>query len=32
MTTHTFGLDEIACAFEVAEKRLEDVVNELIRF
>jgi len=32
MTTHTFGFDEMERAFEVADKKLEDVVKVLIRF
>ena len=32
MTTHSFGLDEMAVLFKVAEKRLEDVVKVQIRF
>jgi threonine dehydrogenase-like Zn-dependent dehydrogenase len=32
MTTHTFGFDEMERAFEVADKKLEDVVNVLITF
>jgi isopropanol dehydrogenase (NADP+) len=32
MTTHTFGFDEMERAFEVADKKLEDVVKPLIVF
>jgi threonine dehydrogenase-like Zn-dependent dehydrogenase len=32
MTTHTFRFDEMERAFEVADKKLEDVVKVLIRF
>lgn len=32
MTTHTFPFDEMERAFEVADKKLEDVVKVLIRF
>jgi threonine dehydrogenase-like Zn-dependent dehydrogenase len=32
MTTHTFGFDEMDRAFEVADKKLEDVVKVLIAF
>ncbi|TDD46948.1 NAD(P)-dependent alcohol dehydrogenase [Nonomuraea terrae] len=32
MTTHTFHFDEMERAFEVSDKKLEDVVKVLIRF
>jgi threonine dehydrogenase-like Zn-dependent dehydrogenase len=32
MTTHTFGFDEMERAFEVADKKLEDIVKVLIKF
>jgi isopropanol dehydrogenase (NADP+) len=32
MTTHTFGFDEMERAFEIADKKLEDVVKVLITF
>jgi len=32
MTTHTFRFDEMERAFEVADKKLEDVVKPLIVF
>jgi threonine dehydrogenase-like Zn-dependent dehydrogenase len=32
MTTHTFGFDEMERAFEVADKKLDDVVKVLITF
>ncbi|PZG18242.1 NAD(P)-dependent alcohol dehydrogenase [Nonomuraea aridisoli] len=32
MTTHTFPFDEMERAFEVSDKKLEDVVKVLIRF
>jgi threonine dehydrogenase-like Zn-dependent dehydrogenase len=32
MTTHTFRFDEMELAFEVSDKKLEDVVKVLIRF
>jgi threonine dehydrogenase-like Zn-dependent dehydrogenase len=32
MTTHTFPFDEMERAFEVADRKLEDVVKALIRF
>jgi isopropanol dehydrogenase (NADP+) len=32
MTTHTFQFDDMERAFEVADKKLEDVVKVLIRF
>ena len=32
MTTHTFPFDQMERAFEVADKKLEDVVKVLIRF
>jgi threonine dehydrogenase-like Zn-dependent dehydrogenase len=32
MTTHTFGFDEMERAFEVSDKKLEDVVKALIAF
>jgi threonine dehydrogenase-like Zn-dependent dehydrogenase len=32
MTTHTFRFDDMERAFEVADKKLEDVVKVLIRF
>jgi isopropanol dehydrogenase (NADP+) len=32
MTTHTFPFDEMERAFEVADRKLEDVVKVLIRF
>jgi threonine dehydrogenase-like Zn-dependent dehydrogenase len=32
MTTHTFRFDEMESAFEVSDKKLEDVVKVLIRF
>jgi len=32
MTTHTFGFDDMERAFEVADKKLGDVVKVLIRF
>jgi threonine dehydrogenase-like Zn-dependent dehydrogenase len=32
MTTHTFGFDEMERAFEVADKKLDDVVKVLVRF
>jgi len=32
MTTHTFGFDDMERAFEVADKKLDDVVKVLIRF
>jgi threonine dehydrogenase-like Zn-dependent dehydrogenase len=32
MTTHTFGFDEMERAFEIADKKLDDVVKVLITF
>ena len=32
MTSHTFGFDEMERAFEVADKKLDDVVKALITF
>jgi isopropanol dehydrogenase (NADP+) len=32
MTTHTFGFDEMERAFEVSDKKLEDVIKALITF
>lgn len=32
MTTHTFGFDEMERAFEVSDKKLDDVVKVLINF
>jgi isopropanol dehydrogenase (NADP+) len=32
MTTHTFGFDEMERAFEVADKKLDEVVKVLITF
>jgi threonine dehydrogenase-like Zn-dependent dehydrogenase len=32
MTTHTFGFDEMERAFEVSDKKLDDVVKPLITF
>jgi isopropanol dehydrogenase (NADP+) len=32
MTTHTLGFDEMERAFEVADKKLEDIIKVLIRF
>jgi threonine dehydrogenase-like Zn-dependent dehydrogenase len=32
MTTHTFGFDEMERAFEVSDKKLEDVVKVLVTF
>jgi threonine dehydrogenase-like Zn-dependent dehydrogenase len=32
MTTHTFGSDEMERAFEIADKKLDDVVKVLITF
>ena len=32
MTTHTFNFDEMERAFEVSDKKLEDVVKPLIVF
>ncbi len=32
LTTHTFGFDEMEQAFEVSDKKLDDVVKVLINF
>jgi threonine dehydrogenase-like Zn-dependent dehydrogenase len=32
MTTHTFSFDDMERAFEVSDKKLEDVVKVLITF
>lgn len=32
MTTHTFSFNDIERAFEVSDKKLEDVVKPLITF
>jgi hypothetical protein len=32
MTTYTFAFDDMERAFEVADKKLDDVVNVLIAF
>jgi threonine dehydrogenase-like Zn-dependent dehydrogenase len=32
MTTHTFSFDEMERAFEVSDKKLDDVVKPLITF
>ncbi len=32
MTTHTFGFDEMERAFEISDKKLDDVVKVLIVF
>lgn len=32
MTTHEFAFDDMERAFEVSDKKLDDVVNVLVRF
>jgi isopropanol dehydrogenase (NADP+) len=32
MTTHTFGFDEMDQAFDVSDKKLDDVIKPLITF